>query len=278
MNSTSIFDGVKNSLVISIFIFLISYLAFGQFDIPPKPERIENQTSLYDYINLLSKSQQKTLEQKLINYADSTSTQIVVAIISTTKGEEIKYLATQWGHSWGIGQAKEDNGIFILMAKDDRQITIQTGYGIEEFSTDFHSKRIIERVIIPKFKQGDFYGGLNAGADAIFQVLNGQFNEERTFGENQSFPFQEFLPFLIFLIVFFILFNRKNKGGRNNRGGNGNRGLDIWDMIILSNLGRGGYRGGSSGGGFGGGGFGSGSFGGGFGGGGFGGGGASGGW
>lgn len=263
-----------------LFLFLLSHFVWSQFDIPPKPERIENQTSLYDYINLLSKSQQKTLEQKLINYADSTSTQIVVAIISSTNGEEIKYLAAQWGHAWGIGQAEEDNGILILMAKDDRQITIQTGYGIEEFSTDFQSKRIIERVIVPKFKQGDYYGGLNAGADAIFQVMTGQFTEERTFSNNQTNnQFSKLLPFIIFIVIVILLSRGRRGGGRNNRGGRSGSGLDIWDMIILSNMGRGGYRGGSSGGGFGGGGsFGGGGFGGGFGGGGFGGGGASGGW
>ena len=261
--------GLAN-LVLPIFLFLISHFGWGQFQIPPKPEK---QTSVYDYVNLLDTSEKKNLEQKLVRYSDSTSTQIVVAIIGSTEGENINYLGAQWGQQWGIGQADKDNGILILLAKDDRRIAINTGYGVEEFLTDLMSKRIIEQVIIPEFKQGDYYGGLNAGADAVFQVLTGQFKEERTFGNNQGFPLSKLLPMIIFLVIFLILASRKNKGGRNNRGGRGGRGLDIWDMIILSNMGRGGYRGGSSGGGFGGGGFG-----GGFGGGGFGGGGASGGW
>lgn len=256
-----------------ISLFLISNFGWAQFDIPPKPEK---QTSVYDYVNLLNAVEKNQLEQKLIRYADSTSTQIVAVVISSTKGENINYLGAQWGQKWGIGQAKEDNGILILLAKDDRRIAINTGYGAEEFLTDLMSKRIIEQVIIPEFKQGDYYGGLNAGADAIFQVLNGEFREDRTLGTNQGFPFKEFLPFIIFFIIM-ILLSRRNRGNRNNRGGKGGSGLDIWDIIILSNMGRGGYRGGSSGGGFGGG-FGSGGFGGGFGGGGFGGGGASGGW
>ena len=256
-------------------VFFISFLGWAQFEIPPKPEK---QTSVYDYVNLLDANQKNQLEQKLIRYSDSTSTQIVVAIISSTEGENINYLGAQWGQQWGIGQADKDNGILILLAKDDRRIAINTGYGVEEFLTDLMSKRIIEQVIIPEFKQGDYYGGLNAGTDAIFKVLTGQFKEERTFNNDQGFPLRSLLPFIIFFVIFLILISRKNKGGRNNRGGRGGRGLDIWDIIILSNMGRGGYRGGSSGGGFGGGGFGSGGFGGGFGGGGFGGGGASGGW
>ncbi len=258
----------------SLFL-LCATIGWAQFTIPEKPAQ---QTSVYDYVSLLPTDEKTALEQKLIRYADSTSTQIVLAIISSTEGENINYLGAQWGQKWGIGQADKDNGVLILLAKDDRRIAINTGYGVEGSLTDAMSKRIIETIIIPEFKQGDYYGGLDAGADAIFRVLTGEFEEERTFGNDQGFPFGALLPFIVFFVIFIILASRRNRGGRNNRGGRGGRGLDIWDIIILSNMGRGGYRGGSSGGGFGGGGFGSGGFGGGFGGGGFGGGGASGGW
>ena len=258
-------------LKVNIFIaFLVVATSWGQFQIPPKPAQ---QTSVYDYISLLSAPEKNRLEQKLIRYSDSTSTQIVVAIIPSTEGEDINFLGAQWGQKWGIGQADKDNGILILLAKNDRRIAINTGYGVEATLTDLMSKRIIEQRIIPEFLQGNFYGGLDAGSDAIFEVLTGQFKEDRTFSKDSGFPFRKLLPIIIFFIIFMILASRGNKGGRNNRGGRGG-GLDIWDMIILSNMGRGGYRGGSSSGG----GFGSGGFGGGFGGGGFGGGGASGGW
>ena len=246
--------------------------SFAQFQIPEKPQL---ETSVYDYINLLSESQKKNLEQKLIRYSDSTSTQIVMAIIRSTEGENITYLGAQWGQKWGIGQETKDNGILVLLAKEDRKIAINTGYGVEGSLTDAMSRRIIENVIIPQFKQDDYYGGLNNGADAIFQVLNGEFQEDRTFDDNPGFPFEAFLPIIIFIVILIILSsrNRRNKGGR---GGGKKSGLDLWDIIILSNIGRGGFGGGSSGGGFGSGG--GGGFSGGFGGGGFGGGGASGGW
>ncbi len=245
--------------------------SFAQFQIPEKPQL---ETSVYDYINLLSESQKNNLEQKLIQYSDSTSTQIVMAIIRSTEGENITYLGAQWGQKWGIGQVGKDNGILVLLAKDDRKIAINTGYGVEGALTDAMSRRIIENVIIPQFKQDDYYGGLNNGADAIFQVLNGEFQEDRTFDDNPGFPFEAFLPIIIFIVILIILSNRnrRNKGGR---GGGKKSGLDLWDIIILSNMGRGGFGGGKSGGGFGSGG---GGFSGGFGGGGFGGGGASGGW
>jgi len=266
------FPGVK-----ILFVLLVGMLAFparAQFEIPPKPPAGQ-QTSLYDYIGLLNPSQKSSLEQKLIRYSDSTSTQIVIAIIATTDGEDVQFLGANWAHAWGIGQAKEDNGILILLARDDRRIAINTGYGVEEFLTDALSKRIIERVIIPEFREGDYYAGLDRGADAIFQALNGEFTAPPKSSGSEEFPFGSLLPFIIFFIIILILASRKNRGG-GGKGGNRKRGLDLWDMIILSNMGRSSSRGGwggSSGGGFGGGGFG-----GGFGGGGFGGGGASGGW
>ncbi|MEM8999844.1 MAG: TPM domain-containing protein [Bacteroidota bacterium] len=247
-------------------------MGMAQFQIPEKPKK---QSSVYDYVDLLSTSQENSLSQKLIRYADSTSTQIVVAIIGSTQGENINYLGAQWGQKWGIGQADKDNGIFILLAKADRRIAINTGYGVEGTLTDAISKRIIETIIIPQFKTGNYYGGLDKGADAIFQVLIGEFKEERGAHDN-DFSLRRLFPIIFFLVILFILASRRGHGGKGNRGG-GRRGsgLDIWDMIILSNMGRSSH---SSGGSFGGGGSGSGGFGGGFGGGGFGGGGASGGW
>ncbi len=259
----------------SLLLFFLSWnVLLGQFDIPEKPAV---ETSVYDYTNLLSPSQKTTLEQKLIRYADSTSTQIVVIIIESTKGENINILGANWGHKWGIGQADKDNGVIILLAEGDRRVGISPGYGVEEYITDAMSKRIVDQRIIPEFRAGDYYGGLNAGADAIIEVLTGQFKEERSFRKSSDFPFGAILPFIIFVVIIIILSARNRRGGGGGRRGGRKRGLDIWDIIILSNMGRGGYRG-SSGGGFGSGGFGGGGFSGGFGGGGFGGGGASGGW
>lgn len=260
------------------FLLLLAFTStWGQFEIPEKPEK---ETSIYDYINLLSAVQKNALEQKLIRYSDSTSTQIVVAVIASTEGENITYLGAQWGQKWGIGQVGKDNGVLILLARDDRKIAINTGYGVEGSLTDAMSRRIIENVIVPKFKTGDYYGGLNDGADTIFKVLNGEFKEDRSFTTEDGFPLRALLPFIIFFIILIIL-SKRNKGNGGGNGGRKNQGLDLWDVIILSNMGRSGRTGGGFGGsgGFGGGGsFGGGGFGGGFGGGGFGGGGASGGW
>ena len=251
-------------------IVLFSESVSAQYEIPPKPS-IE--TSVYDYINLLTPSQKSSLESKLIRYADSTSTQIVCIIIASTKGEDISILGAEWGQKWGIGRKGEDNGIVITLAKDDRQVDINTGYGIEYRITDLMSERIINRIMIPEFKNDNYYAGLDKGSDAIFAALKGEFKEDRDFGKKDS----GHIPFFVIFIFIMILIALFKKGGRGGKGGGGGGLLDI---LILSSLGRtgGGFGGGfGSGGGFGGSG-GGGGFGGGFGGGGFGGGGASGGW
>ena len=255
------------------FLFIcFSQWANAQFKIPEKPTV---QTSVYDNTGLFSETQKKTLEQKLIRYSDSTSTQIVLITIPSTKGENINYLGAQWLTKWGIGQQGKDNGILILLAENDRTISIQTGYGIEHLLTDALSKRIIENIMKPRFIQGDYYGGLDRGTDAIFQIMSVEYKgyPRQRKGQN-GFPANGiFFLILIFFIIIIILSNNSRGGGKG--GGKRFRGPDLLDMIILSSLGRGGFGGGSSGGGFGGGG---GGFGGGFGGGMGGGGGASGSW
>ena len=252
---------VKFLLIVSLL--LLHQFGFSQFTIPPKPDF---QTSVYDYAKLLNDSEKSALEEKLIKYSDSTTTQIVVITIDDLKNEDVGVVATNWAHTWGIGQAKEDNGVLILVSKNDRKLSIRPGYGVEDRLVAGICGEIIRNVITPEFKTGSYYNGLDAGADAIFDVLKGKYKGSRVEKTDDG----GFLPILVFIviIVVVIIISSKNKGGNN--GGNSGGGPSLLDIIILSNMGRssGGGFGGSSGGGFGGG----------FGGGGFSGGGASGSW
>ncbi|NVK53227.1 MAG: TPM domain-containing protein [Flavobacteriaceae bacterium] len=248
-----------------IGLFLVQSV-IGQYNIPDKPKK---QTSVYDYIELLSANQKKTLERKLVRYSDSTSTQIVVAIINSTNGESIGVLAPRWGHKWGVGQKKEDNGVFILLAKDDRKIWISPGYGVEHLLTAGVTGELTREIIIPEFKKNNYYKGLDKGSDAIFEVLNGSYKGARKNKKGSGTGIFRLFPILFFIVLFIILSNRNNRGGR---GGRRRSNFSLLDAIILSNAGRGF---GGSGGSFGGS---SGGFGGGFGGGGFSGGGAGGSW
>lgn len=249
-------------LLILVFFLSVIY-ANAQFTIPKVPSF---QTSVYDYADLLNPTEEKELENKLVRYSDSTTTQIVVITIDDLKGESIGLLTPRWAQEWGIGQEKEDNGILILLSKNDRDIWISPGYGVEDRLTAGINGELIRNIIIPEFKAGSYYNGLDKGADAIFEVLNGKYKGSRKESSNPL----PFILIVIFIIILIVLASRGNKGGGNFRGGGG---LDLGDIIILSSLGRGnGGFGGSFGGGS------SGGFGGGFGGGGFSGGGAGGSW
>ena len=263
----------KKRTLISLKLFvclLLTQLSFAQFTIPAKPSL---QTSVYDYANVLSPTEKAQLEEKLIKYSDSTTTQIVVITIESLKGDDVSQVATRWGQTWGIGGTeKDDNGVIVLLAKAEKKIAINPGYGLEDRLTAGLGGEIIRNIIIPEFRAGSFYNGLDKGTDALIDVFKGKYKGERKKAkQDNEFPI---LPFVIIIIVILVLLSR-NKGGGGNSGNSGGGGPSLLDVIILSNLGRsgGGGFGGSSGGGFGGGGFG-----GGFGGGGFSGGGSSGGW
>ena len=257
-----------------ILLFFIGESSFAQADIPPKPKL---QTSVYDGAKMLSGSEKNTLEQKLINYSDTTSTQIVVATVKAIHGEDIAFYAAKWAQKWGIGQADKDNGIFVLVAEKERRLTIQTGQGIEHLLTDALSKRIIENIITPEFKKGNFYAGLDRGTSAIMEIMSGEYKgTPQRDSEDSGIPIVFIILFVIILIIILSTRNRRrgNRGGRRKN----DAARSILEAIILSRAGRGGFGGGggfggsSGGGSFGGGGFG--GFGGGMGGGG----GASGGW
>jgi uncharacterized protein len=264
---------MKYNITIPVFLkiivcLLVTHIGFAQYTIPEIPSK---QTSVYDYANVLSPEEKVQLEEKLVRYSDSTTTQIVVITIESLKGEDIGILTPKWGQTWGIGGSKEnDNGVIILLAKAERKIWISAGYGLEDRLTAGIGGEITRNIIIPEFKAGSYYKGLDKGVDALFEVFKGKYKGERKNNKKDNFPI---LPFIIIVIVIIIII-AKNKGNGGNSGGRGG-GFDLADIIILSSLGRGGggFGGGSSGGGFGGGGFG-----GGFGGGGFSGGGSGGSW
>ncbi len=256
----------------SLFILIGLNTAFSQDTLPSKPAL---ETSVYDYAQILSASEKASLEQKLIKYNDSTSTQIVIATVKTINGKNIALYATEWAHKWKIGEKGKDNGVFLLVAKDDRKLTIRTGYGVEHLLTDAYSRRIIEQVIKPEFKQGNYYRGLDKGTTYIIKVLNGEFKGSPK--QHQTGDDSFIIIFMIFFFILLIIILSNRNKGNHGRGYRTNSTGSILETIILSNRGRGGFSGGGFGGGSSGG-FGGGGFSGGFGGGGFGGGGASGGW
>lgn len=253
-----------------IFIGLFA-LASAQ-NIPDKPKILY---PVYDQANLLSEEQKNALNDKLIKFADSTSTEIEVIILKTTGGEDVNYLAARYGEKWGIGQKGKDNGVVFMIATDDHTMSIQQGRDVEQYLTASNAGEILDYLVTPAFKEGKFYDGINRGTSAIMDAVQGKYKPVPKKTEPQGINLMHvFLLILIIIIVLSIM----------HRGGGGN---DDDDDVTLSRRGRSVFPGGIffpgsfGGGSFGGGGLGGGGGGGfgGFGGGGsFGGGGASGGW
>ena len=254
---------------ILLFLLPISLFAQNAQDLlnAPAPKQLVS-----DYSDILSPKEEAYLEKLLLDYADTTSTQIAVVTVETTGGDNINLITAEIAANWKIGQQGKDNGCLILVASGDREISIQNGYGLEPYLTDFTSKQIIENDILPEFKAGSYFKGLVAGSNAIIQVLNGTYEGKGGRSNGNRSRKKNFGKFLVLIIFIIIYLSRNSRGGG---GGGGYRtGPFWWGMgsgYTMGSMGR------SSGGFGGGGGFSSGGFGG-FGGGGFGGGGASGSW
>lgn len=258
--------------LLSFLLLGLSIFAFAQL-VPKKPAKIFPVT---DEVGLLTATEKEQLNQKLIKFHDSTSTEIAVIIIPTSKGEDINYLATMYGEKWGIGEKEQDNGIVFLIATEDRKFAIQQGRGVERYLTASVAGQILDYIVTPNFKQGLWFEGINRGTSALMEAVQGKFKpiiKDTSNKEGLSSLQILMIAFFIFLILRFLFQNR----------GGGNNGDD--DDEMLSRRGRTSYPGGFfpfpgsfGGGGFGGGSSGGGGFGGFGGGGSFGGGGASGGW
>jgi uncharacterized protein len=255
MISPSVSRSISTLLVVA-FLALGGELFADVFPERPSPPRLVN-----DFAKILSDADAQQLESKLVAYDDSTSTQIAIVTIKDLAGMDISGYAIELAGKWEIGQKGKDNGILILVSMGNpRGIFIATGYGIEQYVPDVIAKRIIEEHILPRFKNEDYYGGLDIGTTDLFQLLSGTFKGFEKQKKSKGIPP---LAILIIIIIIVILISRFNKGGMNNRGY-----TRTFGAPFFGGLGAGGFGGSSPGGG----GFG------GFGGGGFGGGGAGGDW
>jgi len=247
-------------LILALFLTLLYTSGFAQ-DFPAKPHTLVN-----DYTGTLSEVQKQQLENKLVAFDDSSSTQIAIAIIKSVGQYDINDYALGLGRVWGVGGAKKNNGVMIVVSLGDRKISMQTGYGLEGALPDIITKRIIENEIKPYFKQGDYYGGLDAGTTAIIKYTKGEYKNDAPKAAKKSTG--SGIAIIVIIIVIIIIIARKGGGGGGSQviGGRGVGNALFWGMLLGSS-GRssggnwGGGSGGGSSGGFGG--FGGGSFGGG---------------
>lgn len=155
----------KVSLVIAILIPVVVFAYVS----PGKPSGLVN-----DFAGILSVEQKATLEATLAQNEQSTGNEISVVIIKNLNGDTVENYATSLFKEWGIGKKGKDNGALLLVAIDERQMRVEVGYGLEPVLTDAQSGRIIRNVITPKFKQGDYYGGISDGVTQIITATKGE--------------------------------------------------------------------------------------------------------
>jgi len=260
---------MKFQKILFILILLLTGSGIKAQTFPDKPNRLVN-----DYTQTLSTEQIQQLEQKLVAFDDSTSTQVAVVLINSLEGYDIADYAVRLAETWGIGGAKNNNGVLLLVSLGDRKVTIQTGYGIEGILPDAITKRIISREITPFFKEGNYFGGLSAGTDAIIAYTKGEYKNDKPRGRERGSGIDVIIVIIIVIII--LLAIKKGGGGGSEVIGGRGSASPFWWLLMGNQMGHG-HSGGGFGGGGGGFGGGGGGFGG-FGGGSFGGGGSSGSW
>jgi uncharacterized protein len=175
-----------------------AFAAAADVAVPPLVGRVVDQTAT------LSSGDVASLQQTLKDFEARKGSQIAVLIVPTTAPETIEQYSLRVAEAWKIGRKKIDDGAIVVVAKDDRKLRIEVGYGLEGALTDVTSKRIIDEVITPKFRSGDFAGGISAGVDRIIRVIDG---EKLPAPEPRQQPSSDFLshidllnPFTLFAV------------------------------------------------------------------------------
>jgi uncharacterized protein len=185
----------------SIFALVLcwAFAALADVAVPPLTGRVVDQTGT------LSSSDIALLDQTLRAFEASKGTQIAVLIVPTTQPETIEQFSIRVAEAWKIGRKKIDDGAILVVAKDDRKLRIEVGYGLEGALTDVTTKRIIDEIITPKFRNGDFAGGISDGADRIIRVAEGEPLPAPTRPRQDSGFLDHIDPFNPFLIVAVIV-------------------------------------------------------------------------
>lgn len=244
------------AIALGLGLFCLWAGAQAQVAVPPLQARVT------DTIGMLTADQRTALENVLKEQETRTGNQIAVLLVGSTAPEAIEQFSIRVADAWKLGRKGVDDGVILVVARDNppvlRRLRIEAGRGVQGSLTDARSKRILDDVIAPHFRQNDFYGGLAAAVSSIAALIDKEnLPAPEAQQATQDSGLASWLPFLLFALVFIVpMFTRGRS--RNRLGGNDwgrNAGIILGSGIGSSIGSRGGFGGGGGGGGFGGGGF-----------------------
>lgn len=155
-------------LLAALALASLAFWAHANVPVPPLESRVT------DLTGTLTAQQVATLEQKLAAFEAKKGSQIVVLMLPSTKPEEIEQYSIRVAEAWKIGRKGTDDGLILIVAKDDRRLRIEVGYGLEGAIPDATAKRIISETITPRFKAGEFYGGVSVGVEQLIRLIEGE--------------------------------------------------------------------------------------------------------
>jgi uncharacterized protein len=239
----------RSSIAAGLVLCWLTAFAFA-LDFPALTGRVVDQAGV---INAPTRASIDTKSKAL---EDKSGIQLVVATVKSLQGGDIETYANQLFRFWKLGEAKKNNGVLLLVAPTEHKVRIEVGYGLEGTLTDALSSVIISSAIVPRFKAGDFSGGIDRGVDGIISVLSGDAAEwhrkVNVRSEDASADFNKLFPLLFFGLLFLVMWYLIRHAGGGP--GSGGRRSGVGPIILGSGWG-GGFGGGSSGGGGFGGGF-----------------------
>jgi len=195
-----------NTLFFLLSLFC-SFNVFGQLKIPE-----HGGVWVHDEANVLSSDTKASLEYTLQQERDSSSNQIAILIVPSLNGESLEDFSLRVAEAWKLGKKEKDNGVLLFIAVDDRKMRIEAGYGLEGVLTDALSSRIIRNEIAPRFREGDYNGGVQAGVAAIIQGIKGEYINEDPPPRKKNSKRSPFITILI-LIIILIFASRGRRGG-----------------------------------------------------------------
>ncbi len=214
-----------------LFLFLIPF-SLHAFAVPEKPNTYVN-----DYAGILSVEEEAALETKVGDFERATTKEIAIVTIPNLEGDTIEGVAQEIFTAWGIGKAGENNGVLLLVALEERETRIHTGYGVEGDLTDIGTFYIQEEVMVPAFREGNYFAGIDGATDKMIEALGGNEIVPENYSQNESSGMNfEFIFFFVFIVLQFliaILAKSKSWWGGGVLGGAVGGGL-IWYFGIVS--------------------------------------------